>query len=190
MVGHGLSPTWKKRSRSDRDGQSNKITCTHLFNSRSMLFTEAEGSVWTDDPAYVPLSYNSSYSELKNDDDNPSGFYRMLVPGVLRAVTLKINGNGIAHPFSIWLAEDGPVYNDSDPTFSGPRLIQKLISVPLNTDPAYTTRYFPDNLYIELFSGHSYGYYFKLEDPAPTLPTVGTLSFVLTAMVYFGAGGN
>ena len=87
-----------------------------------------------------------------------------------------------------WLARDGPTPDGGFP--NPPVKLKRLFRIPLTDDVDYPAsgNFFRDNLNIQMFSGHSYGYIFEM-DNTPSLPTSGSITFALSASVYFGAAG-
>ena len=107
---------------------------------------------------------------------------------------MKINNNSLNIPFDVWLGEDGPTPEGLFGSYPGtPRKKRHLFHVPLTTDPEYpSSKYFftNENINVDMFSGHSYGYIIELEG-SPSLPiSTPTLNFVMSAAIYFGGAGT
>jgi hypothetical protein len=193
------SPTWKKN---ETGNAVNLRTCNTLFNSRSMMYNVLRPeTIWSDNPAYVPLcsGWSPAHRDLQGETlvdplNETSGFTRWICPSVFKLSRMHIVLNeissltGLTIPFSIWLGEDGPT---TDGLHAGetPKKLIKLYNVPLTDDITYTTEMATsEDLNINMASGHSYGYIFEM-DETPTLPTTAHLSVSLGSDIWFGGGG-
>ncbi len=192
----GISPTWQLNAK----GIGNLPVCDVLFSSKSLTFfgTQHEGaSNWRDNPAYVPfglyLENTTAGTPFVDDNTDTWGFTYWLSPATFKRSSLYVSDKTAwAFPFKVWLAEDGPVIGN---IITGPPVKKQLIHHFLKSDdPQFTRKMIYDGPDVQMFSGHSYGYLFELDDPVPSLPTSASNSQVLvitmSTVIYYGAAGD
>ncbi len=190
----GLSPTWKVKTGSI----GNLPTCDVLFSAKTVMLWSSEKATnfnWRDNPCYIPFQMASDGvnfgTAFIDDATNPWGFTRWLTPSTFKRGTLYVNDTSTwSFPFKVWLAEDGPVI---DGGITGGPNKKKLMYHFLGTahpDLVRTMTY--DGPDVQMFSGHSYGYLFELDEPVPSLPTSQATPLVITmsSVIYFGGAGN
>ena len=197
----GLSPTWQVKTAS----VGNLPTCDTLWSSKAIMWSNVMLSpspsdviTWKDNPVYVPINTGgdkgTGSTRMSDDAESSGGFTRWLVPVIFKNAQIHFVGNTISSPggentpFNIYLARDGPTKDGGFP--DPPVKVKRLFRIPLTDDVSYppSDSFFIDNLNIQMFSGHSYGYIFEM-DTTPSLPTTGSVTFSLSASVYFGAAG-
>ena len=196
----GISPTWQVKTAS----VGNLPTCDTLWSSKAIMWSNVlvdvgnQAITWQDNPVYVPINSGgvAPVGTLRMTDDSEisSGFTRWLSPAIFKNAQIHFVGNTISSPggentpFDIYLARDGPTPDGGFP--DPPVKVKRLFHIPLTDDIDYpsSNSFFTNNLNIEMFSGHSWGYIFEMET-TPSLPTTGSITFSLSASVYFGAAG-
>ncbi len=188
----GLSPTWWVKTAS----VGNLPACDVLFSGKSVLWfaTERLGSNnWRDNPAYIPFQALDDATPFVDDNKEPWGFTRWLTPSTFKRGTLFVNGtSNWSFPFKVWLAEDGPVIDGG--ITGGPNKKKLLYHFLGSTHPDLVRTMIYEGPDVQMFSGHSYGYLFELDDPVPSLPTsssdANALVISMSTVIYFGGAGN
>ncbi len=183
-----------------------------LFSAKSTTWhgtnpgTAGSGTKWKDNPAYVPFGLYKEGGELndpfRDDSIDPYGFTRWLSPATFKRSTLFIGENPIVggvpwpHPFKVWLGEDGPTPDARTDIPTKKKLIHHFVGTAVGNpsgDPTYRKMIY-DGPDIQMFSGHSYGYIFELDEPVPPLPTTNDFKdapvFTWSTVIYYGAAGE
>jgi len=187
----GMPTTWQVKTGSI----GNLPTCDVLWSSKSVMFFHTllnSNSTWRDNPAYIPFQFidiGGASIPFIDDATNPWGFTRWLSPATFKRGTLYVNeSSNWDIPFKVYLAEDGPVIDGG--ITGGPIKKRQIYHFKISTDPERRRNMIYDGPDIQMFSGHSYGYLFELDDPVPSLPTTKQLFIDMTSVIYFGGAGN
>ncbi len=182
----GLSPTWQVKT-----GLGSLETCNTNWNAKAIHHTVVGNQSFSTSPAWIPIFPAAAGADLDVTSDSPYAFVRMLVPGFIHRVMLRIQSNGLSSGFRVYLARDGPVNGGGvgDGTPIKERLIFNIFEKTepeyneLNKFPSGT----PDDTVIPLFGGHSYGY--VIETDGDVVPT-GNVKFNIFTSVYYGGAGS
>lgn len=189
MVGHGLSPSWKKQSFAKGE-DVNLPTCETKFSSKTVIWNTLE-SVVNSNPAYEPFkTWNDNTDIHLNNTNTKNGmFMRWITPANYKRATMYIGTNTINSEFTIYLAGNGPVL---DGGITGDIVLKKkLFEVPIKGGDGYPSSgiFTYDGPDVFLASGHSYAFYFEFPDEF-TVPSVGKLNFSIGSVIYFGGAGS
>jgi len=187
----GISPTWQVKTASI----GNLPTCDVLWSAKSVMHFHTDlnsNSTWRDNPAYIPflrVELPSTSIPFIDDATNPWGFTRWLSPATFKRGTLYVNDSSSWDiPFKVYLAEDGPVIDGG--ITGGPIKKRRIHHFKDSSDPEFTRQLIYEGPDVQMFSSHSYGYLFELDDPVPSLPTTAQLFIAMTSVIYFGGAGN